>query len=169
MLYLDGKPLKYDIPFTHEDTQYPATWLRNATLEEKEAIGITEVANTVEPYYDQRFYWGADNPKDHEELQTLWLSNTRQTAKQMLSNTDWCIVRFIDTGDAIPDEVRTERELVRTRSDDKETAILATADTDDLATYIKSVDYSTWGPYVSNELPDELPPPDETLDLEEDQ
>ena len=155
MLYLDGKPLRYDIPFTHEDIQYPANWLRNATLEEKEAIGITEVADVVEPYYDQRFYWGVDNPKEHEELQGLWLVNTRQSAKLLLSDTDWYIVRSVDTSDAIPDEVKEARELIRTRSNDKEAAILNTVDTDELAQYIGSADYNNWGPYVSNELPDE--------------
>ena len=43
MLKLDGKPLPYDRAFTHNGTQYPASWLRHATLSEKNVIGITEV------------------------------------------------------------------------------------------------------------------------------
>ena len=39
---LDGKPLKVDVPFTHNGIKYPATWLRLTTLEEKQAIGIVE-------------------------------------------------------------------------------------------------------------------------------
>ena len=40
---LDGKTLKIDVPFTSRGYKYPATWLRLTTLDEKKAIGITEV------------------------------------------------------------------------------------------------------------------------------
>jgi hypothetical protein len=44
MFILNGKPLSPDVAFTDPATgvQYPANWLRLSTLEEKEAIGITE-------------------------------------------------------------------------------------------------------------------------------
>ena len=41
---LDGKLLAVDVPFTSGDIHYPANWLRLSTAE-KEAIGITEVAD----------------------------------------------------------------------------------------------------------------------------
>jgi hypothetical protein len=62
MLKLDGKTLQYDRAFTHNGISYPANWLRLTTLEEKQAIGISEVADTRQSW-DQRFYWGVDNPK----------------------------------------------------------------------------------------------------------
>lgn len=68
MFLLNDKPLAIDVAFTHNGIQYPANWLRLTTLEEKEAIGITEVADPAP--YDSRFYWGVDNPKllnDREE------------------------------------------------------------------------------------------------------
>jgi len=40
---LDGKTLRVDIPFTSNGVKYPANWLRLTKLEEKKAIGITEV------------------------------------------------------------------------------------------------------------------------------
>ena len=41
---LDGKTLPVDVPFqTSNGTKYPANWLRLTKLEEKKAIGITEV------------------------------------------------------------------------------------------------------------------------------
>jgi len=40
---LNGKPLSVDVPFTSNGIKYPANWLRLTTLEEKKAIGITEV------------------------------------------------------------------------------------------------------------------------------
>jgi hypothetical protein len=69
MFQLNGQPLALDVPFTTEDgTQYPQNWLRLASPEERAAIGITEVEDP--PAYDDRFYWGVDNPKllnDREE------------------------------------------------------------------------------------------------------
>ena len=53
---LDGKPLAYDVAFSHKDINYPANWLRLSTADDKAAIGITEVAD--DPTYDSRFYYG---------------------------------------------------------------------------------------------------------------
>lgn len=58
MFLLNGQPLAVDTPFTANDIQYPANWLRLATQAEKEAIGITEVADAVRA--DDRFYWNGD-------------------------------------------------------------------------------------------------------------
>ena len=59
MFLLDGKRLPQDTPFTQNGIQYPANWLNLSSLEEKEAIGITEVAQQTRP--DDRFYWVTDN------------------------------------------------------------------------------------------------------------
>jgi hypothetical protein len=69
MFLLNGNPLPLDTPFTIDGTSYPANWLRLTSIEEKNAVGITEVADTT-AHYDDRFYWGVDNPKllnDREE------------------------------------------------------------------------------------------------------
>jgi hypothetical protein len=58
-----------DTPFTIDGTSYPANWLRLTSLAEKQAVGIIEVAD-VTTTYDDRFWWGVDNPKllnDREE------------------------------------------------------------------------------------------------------
>ena len=68
MLQLNGKTLPYDKAFTHNGMQYPANWLRLTSLEEKQAIGIVEVSDPpAEAVYDQRFYWGVDNPKQLDD------------------------------------------------------------------------------------------------------
>ena len=70
MFLLNDKRLPLDRPFSHNGINYPANWLRLSTSQEKTAIGITEQADTPETPYDQRFYWGLDNPKllnDREE------------------------------------------------------------------------------------------------------
>jgi len=71
MLTLNGRTLNPDEGFQHEGTSYPQNWLRLTSLEEKQAIGIVETPDVVAPWYDQRFYWGVDNPKllnDKEEV-----------------------------------------------------------------------------------------------------
>jgi hypothetical protein len=69
MFLLNGNTLPLDTPFTVDGTHYPANWLRLTSIEEKNAVGITEVPD-VSVTYDDRFYWGVDNPKllnDREE------------------------------------------------------------------------------------------------------
>ena len=65
----NNTPIPLDTPFTIDGTSYPANWLRLTSLAEKQAVGITEVADVTTTYNDQ-FYWGVDNPKllnDREE------------------------------------------------------------------------------------------------------
>ena len=69
MFLLNGKSLPLDTPFQIDGTSFPANWLRLTSIEEKNAVGITEVPDEVVDY-DSRFYWGVDNPKllnDREE------------------------------------------------------------------------------------------------------
>lgn len=142
MLLLNDKSLSYDRAFTHDGIQYPANWLRLASWEEKSAIGITEVPDP--PYYDQRFYWGVDNPKDHTQLVEQWVAQVKQTAGTMLSPTDWYIVRNSENGSAVPQEVLDRRSEIRSYSNQKEAAIEATTTTEELATYVTSSEFSQW-------------------------
>lgn len=141
MFILDGKPLSPDRSFTHDSIQYPANWLRLATLEQKIAIGITEVPDP--PFYDQRFYWGHDQdghliPKDHSQLVVQWVAQTKDTAGSLLSSYDWYIVREAETGKPVPQEVLTYRAAVRTTSDNREVIINGTTTTEQLAAVITS-------------------------------
>jgi len=61
MFLLNGNPISLDVAFTYNEIQYPPNWIRLASPAERAAIGITEVADPE--YYDQRFWWGVDNPK----------------------------------------------------------------------------------------------------------
>lgn len=67
MFILNGSRLAQGTAFTVNDIQYPANWLNLTTLEEKLAIGITEVAEATRA--DDRFYWDGDvtNPKALED------------------------------------------------------------------------------------------------------
>ena len=148
MLKLDGKTLQYDRAFSHEGISYPANWLRLTTLEEKQAIGIVEVPDQPQAVWDQRFYWGVDNPKDHAGLVDLWVSNVKQTAGSLLAPSDWYVTRNAENGSAIPQDVLDRRAEIRTYSNTKEAAIEATTSTDELAAYITSAAFSEWEPPV---------------------
>lgn len=142
MFILNGQPLSPDVAFTHDGIQYPANWLRLASPEERAAIDITEVAD--EPTYDQRFYWGVGNPKDHADLVTQWVSQIKQTAGSLLSQTDWYITRASETGLQAPQSVLNRRSDIRQLSNDKEALLRATTTTDELAAYVTSSSYSDW-------------------------
>jgi hypothetical protein len=64
---LGTRTIQLDTPFTHNDIQYPANWIRLATEEDKSAIGMTWEADAVR--YDDRFYWDGNinNPKALED------------------------------------------------------------------------------------------------------
>lgn len=142
MLKLNNKPLSYDRAFTHADIQYPANWLRLSSLEERNALGITEVADA--PSWDQRFFWGVDNPKDHTQLVEQWVSQVKQTAGSMLSQTDWYVIRLSDSAKPVPTSVQLERSEIRRFSDEKEAAIEATTTTAELAAYVTSSAFTLW-------------------------
>jgi hypothetical protein len=64
---LGTKTIQLDTPFTHNDIQYPANWIRLASEADKEAIGLVWEADPVRA--DDRYYWDGDinNPKALED------------------------------------------------------------------------------------------------------
>jgi hypothetical protein len=144
MFILDGKPLSPDAAFTHNGIQYPANWLRLASPEEREAIGITEVPDPAP--VDFRFYWDTGIPKDHTQLVGQWITSTKVTAGTLLTPSDWYITRQAETGLAVPQDVLDRRAEIRAYSNTKEQAILATTSTEELAAYVTSEDYNRWEP-----------------------
>jgi hypothetical protein len=143
MFILNNQPLSLDRAFTTEDgTQYPANWLRLSTPEERAALGITETED--EPWYDQRFYWGVGNPKDHAQLVEQWIAQVKATAGSLLSQTDWYITRASETGVAAPQSVIDRRSYIRYLSNEKEAFLAATETTDELAAYVTGSAFNNW-------------------------
>jgi hypothetical protein len=159
MFILDGKPLSPDVAFTHDGVQYPANWLRLASPEERAAIGITEEPDPAP--YDQRWAWGYSEDgsiiwKDHAQLVGQWTQQTRATANTLLQPSDWLVIREADNGTAMDADTKALRQEIRLATGIKVTAIESTADTEALAAYITSSDYSQWPPY-----PEPEPEPEE--------
>jgi len=143
MFLLNGKPLGVDTAFKIDGTSYPSNWLRLTSLEEKNAVGITEVADE-DTQYDSRYYWGVGNPKQLEDLtvtpegggesyvqkgmKSQHLAQTKTTANQLLSATDWMVIRKAERDVAIPAATVTYRAAVLTECDRLLAAIAAAAD-----------------------------------------
>ena len=64
---LGTRTIQLDTPFTHNDIQYPANWIRLTTEEDRDAIGLVWEADAVR--VDDRFYWDGNinNPKALED------------------------------------------------------------------------------------------------------
>ena len=137
MFLLNGNPLQLDVPFTHDEIQYPANWLRLSTPEEKAALGITDAPEPE--YYDDRFYWGVDNPKDLDGLKAQWTAQVNLTAYSFLVQTDWMIVRKAETAVDVPAETLTYRAAVRAAAVTHRTAIATAADVPALVTAVTNM------------------------------
>jgi len=142
MFLLNGNPLPLDTPFTIDGTSYPANWLRLTSIEEKNAVGITEVAD-VTTTYDDRFYWGADNPKQLDDLTVTpeqgepyiqhglkhqWIAQVKDTANKLLAQSDWMVIRKAERNIDIPADTATYRAAVITECTRLVTAIQGCAD-----------------------------------------
>ena len=156
---LNGNPLAVDVPFTvgtgEDAVNYPANWLRLSTAEEKTAIGITEVAD--DPVFDSRFYNGNGTAKkltdtnevdekgdplldaDGNQVVTLGVKSVlkareKETAGSLLAKSDWYVTRKSEKGTAIPTEITTYRDAVRTACNTREAEIDACVNTAALVT-----------------------------------
>jgi len=166
---LDGKPLAVDVAFIHNDIQYPANWLRLTTKAEKEAIGITEVAD--DPVYDSRFYWDDGsakalddvNAKDEDGnllkdkngnqiviqgVKSVLKAQEKATTGSLLAKYDWYVIRKAEASKAIPTAIKTYRTAVRTACATRETEIDNCADTAALVTLYGSTEKD--GVYTPN-------------------
>ena len=128
---INGQPLRVGRPFTDANgTQYPSNWLRLASEEEKEAIGITWEVDPVP--VDSRFYKSNGDPKSLEDfamldgdnqpvldadgnavmepgLKTQYVANQKKDAAGLLAPTDWYVTRKAETDVAIPAAVLAYR------------------------------------------------------------
>ena len=136
---LGTRTIQLDTPFTHDDIQYPANWIRLASEEDKSAIGMTWEADPVRA--DDRFYWNGNinNPKALEDvtetvdekeyttkgLKSNFIAQVKTTAGSILAQTDWMVIRKAERNVDIPSSVATYRASVVAKATELETAISA--------------------------------------------
>jgi len=155
MFLLNGNPLPIDTQFEVNGTTYPQNWLRLTSIEEKNAIGITEVADPET--WDDRFYWGVDNPKQLDDitvtpeegepyvqhgLKHQWIAQVKDTANKLLAQSDWMIIRKVERNVNIPEDTVTYRASVITECTRLVTAITGCTDVPSLITVVTT---QNWG------------------------
>ena len=66
-----------------------------------------------------------------DELKAVKIKEIKSQCDALLNPSDWCYIRKIDTGEAIPADIQTERDTVRTYNTDNESrlALLTTYET----------------------------------------
>lgn len=142
MFTLNGTPVSIDNPFTTEQgVTYPH--LRDPSV--RQALGVIEVADPEQ--YDQRFYWGVDNPKQLEDLEitpedgdpyiqkglkSQWIAQTKAAANSLLAQTDWMVIRKAERNIAIPADVIAARGAIISNQSSKEQAIEAATTVEEL-------------------------------------
>ena len=142
MFLFNGNPLPIDTQFEVNGTTYPQNWLRLTSIEEKNAVGITEVEDQT-TQYDDRFYWGVDNPKQLDDITVTpeegepyvqhglkhnWIAQIKDTTGKLLAQTDWMVIRKAERNVAIPAATVTYRAAVITEANRLETAINGCSD-----------------------------------------
>tara|TARA_R100001460_G_scaffold5439_2_gene15215 strand:- start:2367 stop:2906 length:540 start_codon:yes stop_codon:yes gene_type:complete len=130
--------------------KHPTNW-GSWSDEEKIAAGLVWVDDPAP--YDPRFYWDADTPKSLDDVPVLnededaapgtpaldedgnpvitpglksqWIGQIKTEAGSLLAPTDWYVIRRAEASVAIPADVLTYREAVRTASNSMEAQINA--------------------------------------------
>ena len=128
------------------NTKYPRQW-NNLTDAEKKSAGLVWEDDPVVETFDNRFYWakGIERKLEDENvvdvdgkavidpttgkqrialgLKSIYIAQTKNTANNLLSKSDWEITRKAEKGTAIASATSTYRDKVRTACDTIETKI----------------------------------------------
>ena len=148
-------------------TQYSPDYLLSLTADQKQDLGIYDVAYATRG--DDRFYSIVENAPTFDEnekvvkitftstskeledegtginkvlgLKSQWIAQIKQTANSILSQTDWMLVRKIERNVNIPAATATYRAAIVTEADRVETAITAATT---ITAFIAAVNSLTW-------------------------
>lgn len=142
----NGRGIRVGRSWTDDSgVKHPTNWSSWSDAE-KTAKGLSWVADPAP--YDNRFYWSAGVARALEDqdavdedgnaildqdgnqvvtkgLKTQAIERIKAQAAGLLAPSDWYIVRKSETSEAIPADVLTYRQAVRTASNDIEAAIKA--------------------------------------------
>jgi hypothetical protein len=155
----NGKTIRPGQQFVDADgTTHPGSWY-TYSVEQKTALGITEIVQQPHPN-SVLYNWGynddgtvtstakalddinevdenGDPRLDDDGVQVVTpgvksnlIGEVRTQQGSLLSQTDWALVRKVDTSVSVPANIQTWRDAIRTKATAMEDAITAAADTD---------------------------------------
>jgi hypothetical protein len=151
MWKLNDKVIKEGKAWTDDDgVQHPANW-NIWSDSEKKGKGLTW-EDEPDTSFDNRFYWSKGVERSltdilvtdengekvidpatgeqmvQEGLKTQYIAQTKQTANDMLSKTDWYIIRASDDSSlTVPSDITTKRKAIRDAAKTIEDKINATS------------------------------------------
>ena len=126
-------------------------------------LGVVET-NDPDPFepaapdYDQRFYWGPNNPKQLEDIEVTpeegepytqrglksnWIAQVKVAANSQLAGTDWMVIRKIERNIDIPADVATKRQAIITECARLEAAIQVSPDVESFIQVVMSQNWPT--------------------------
>ena len=150
----NGRTLKVGKSWTDDNGyKHPYNWATAWSAEEKTKWGVSW-QDDEDTSYDNRFYWARGIERSLDDinvvdedgnavidpitgvqqvqlgLKSQWIAQTKSTANGLLTASDWYVVRNTEKSTAIPTEISTYRDAVRTATGTIETAINGCADLD---------------------------------------
>ena len=141
----NGVRIYPDTPFSIDGTSYPSNWLDLTSDEEKRAIGIEWVEDSV--WFDSTYYVDVGIPKpldDSSEIDTdgqpilrkgiksTMIENVKLSANARLALTDWLVIRKFERSIEIPSNVVAHRAAILAEHDRLVDGIKASADVEQL-------------------------------------
>jgi len=146
---LNGNTLSIDRPFSVNEINYPANWLRLSTADDRKALGITEESDPV--LKDQRFYNPDGSDREMEDvkatdqngdpvlningdqvtnfgLKTIFKNEEKYLVQQLLNKYDWQVVRKFEKSIEIDSAIAKYRDDLRTAYETRKTEIDACKD-----------------------------------------
>ena len=150
----NGRTIQANRAWTSDDGyQHPANWTKCWGKEDLERWSVTWTDDPVVKSFDNRFYFNADSPRPLDDsdrtdangnkmkdadgnqlisygLKSTWIAKKKAEANELLSKTDWYIVRKQEKDIAIPSAITTERDAIRTACAGIETKINNVSDLD---------------------------------------
>ena len=144
MFYVSPEGGRYYLgrAFDYNELQYTKAGATDATFTE---LGFTKVVPQARP--DDRFYIvnqiNADGsysstPRDLDQLKLNFIMEQKTTARSLLSESDWYVLREAEGGAAVPVDFRNYRVSVRTIADARCAEIYAAASVEALEALVKA-------------------------------
>jgi hypothetical protein len=164
-LVKNDNSIKLFAPYTiWEDkngTQHSPDSLLTLTASQKQDLGIYDVAYGTrlddrfytitqnEPTFDQELkvvtvtYTSVAKDLENSELKKEWIANVKQMANNILSQTDWMLVRKIERNVDVPANVTTYRTAVVAEATRLTTGITAATEITELMSLVTAMSWPT--------------------------
>ena len=146
MPYKHGeRTLPLDVGFKLNGEQFPSNWLRLAPKDAKTERGIVWEADPVYTFKDKRWYNNRvvdgeviSTPKNLDGLKEKMTGDAKRTAHNLLSGSDWMVIRETEADVATSQDWLDYRMAVRAESNRQEEQVLQAGGVDALAAIVRN-------------------------------